>query len=296
MFGNTHIHECVKIYEDVIQKMSELIYKLDIDKDPVKIYETFICMFKYGYLSYNGISCDVIPKRYKNLEFEKYINMDIAGMVLFCGFGVCRHQTDFLYHLYQVLGYDSSQVFTYHPDLDIKVDINDNRFRINSTIQEYIDLALIGFDFFSREESHFTKEYDGITITVDYQPQKYPNLANHTINVVIDKNSILHILDAARHCVGEQIDKDILRLNSQGLTHLDFIHRNVSLDSYYGTNYYKGLGFLEHETNIGSDILTSTLYGEKCKEYIEYYEKFQADNKKNYTEVLNTINKLMLVP
>lgn len=293
MFVSTDISECVKIYEDVIQKLAELIYKLGINKDPVKIYETFVYMFRYGYLSYNGISCDVIPKRYINLE--RYIEMDIMGLILLCGFGVCRHQTNFLYHLYQVLGYDSSQIFTYHPDLEIKVDINDNKFRTNSTIQEYIDQALIGLDLFSREEIHSTEYFGSIEISVDYQPQKPPYLANHTINVVIDKNDILHILDTARHCIGEQIDKDTLRLNNKGLTHLEFIHRDVSFDSYYSTNYYRGLGLLEHETNIGYDMLTSTLYEEECKEYIKLYEKFQADNKKNYTKVVDTVYKLMQV-
>lgn len=295
MFISTNINECVKVYEDVIQKLAELIYKIGISKDPVKIYETFVYMFRNGYLSYNGISCDVIPKRYINLELERYIEMDITGLILFCGFGVCRHQTNFLYHLFQALGYDASQVFTYSPDLEIKVDVNDGKFRTNSTIQEFIDQALIGFDLFSREESHFTREFGEIIITINYRPQKHPYLANHTINVVVDKKGILHILDASHHCIGERIDKDILKMNKHGFTHLDFIQRNISFDSHYGTNYYKGLGLLEHETNIGYDMLTSTLYEEECKEYIELYEKFQADNKKNYTKVVDTVYKLMQV-
>lgn len=293
MFRSSDINECVKIYEDVIQNLAELIYKLVIHKDAVKIYEVFIYMYRNGFLSYNGISCDVIPKRYKNIEEKGYINMDITGMIIFCGFGVCRHETDFLYHLYHVLGYDSSQLFTYNPDLKIDVDITDNKFRINSIIQEYIDQALIDFDLFSREESHFIRKYDGITIIVDYQPPTLPSLVNHTMNVVIDKNGILHILDTGHHCVGEQIEKDILRLNYRGLTHLDFIQRECCFTTYYGTNYYRGLGFLEHEANIGNDILTSTLYEEKCKEYIEYYEKFQKENNNSYNKVENKIRRII---
>lgn len=293
MSRNSKIRENVKIYEEIIQNLCELFIKLDIHKDPVKIYENFIYMYTNGFLSNNGTYSDILPESCINLELNGYIPMDITGIILLYGYGVCRHTSDFLSHIYQTLRYDSSQLFTYHPTLNIQVDNYSEKFLINSEFQKYIDEALIGLDLFSKEEYHLTRIFDNIVVRIDYLPENGSSLMNHTMNIVLDKKGLLHILDTRFHCVGERIDINRIRLNYQGLTHTDFIQKDCFFHTYYGTNYFRGLGLLEHDTNIGIDMLTSVVCGESCRENIRYYEEFQLKNQKNYNRITDNINKLV---
>ena len=293
MYKNLVIKESVDIYEDVVQNLCELFVKLDIQRDPIKIYENFIYMYTNGFLSNNGIYTDVLPQRCINLELAGYIPMDITGIILFYGYGVCRHTSDFLSHIYQKLRYDSSQLFTYHPSLSIQVDNYSKKFLTNSEAQKYIEEAIIDLDLFSKEEFHFTKTYGNIIVRVDYLPEQQLSLTNHTMNIVLDRNGLSHILDTRYHCVGERLDTNSIRLNYQGLTHTDFIQRDCFCHTYYGTNYFRGLDLLEHETNIGVDMLTSILCEKSCSENIKYYEEFRLKNQKNYNTITNNINRLV---
>lgn len=292
MSRNPEIRETVKIYENVIQNLCELFIKLDIHKDPIKIYETFIYMYTNGFLSNNGTYSDILPQNVINLELNGYIPIDIEGIILLYGYGVCRHTSDFLSHIYQTLGYEGSQLFTYHPSLNIHVDNYSKKFLLNSEAQKYIDEVTINLDLFSREEFHFTKTFGNIVVRVDYLPEQQ-FLLNHTMNIVLDKNGLLHILDTRYHCIGEKTNDNSIRLNYQGLTHTDFIQRDLFFHTYYGTNYFRGLGLLEHETNIGIDMLTSVLCGESCKENIIAYEEFQLKNQINYNRITDNINRLV---
>lgn len=156
---DTNIREAIKIYENIIQNLCELFIKLDIHKKPIKIYETFIYMYTNGFLSSNGAYSDIIPQNIINLELDGYIPIDITGIVLLCGYGVCRHTSDFLAHIYETLRYEGSQLFTYHPILEIYVDNYSKKFLLNSELQKYIDEATNNLDLFSKEEAHFTKTF-----------------------------------------------------------------------------------------------------------------------------------------
>lgn len=287
------IIENSKIYEEVVNNLAELFIKLGIQNDPVKIYETFRYIYMNGFLSNNSTYSDIIPNIYLNLEFKGYIPIDICGSILLSGYGVCRHTSDFLFHLYQNLRYDSSQLFTYHPSVNINVHNYGKKFLTNYDAQKLIDEVMKDFDLFSREELHFVRKYGDVVIHVDYIPEDNPSLINHTMNIVLDKkNDLVHILDTKNCFIGERIDTDIIRLEHLGFTHIDFVQRDVACDTYYGTNYFRGLGLLEYDTNIKMDVLSSILCSESCKENIEYYEEFQLKNQKKYNKIDDNIHKL----
>lgn len=187
-FDDLIMKENIKIYEEVIHKICELFIKLKIHKDPVKIYETFIQMFENGILSNHGIYKDMIPNKCINIEVNGLIAMDICGIILFTGFGICRHTTDFLRHIYQHLGYDSSQLFTYHPSLQIHGHNFGKKILTNEEFQKYIDEAIADLDLFSNKEHHFTKKFGDILIIVDYLPETY-SLINHTYCLRPNKKS-----------------------------------------------------------------------------------------------------------
>lgn len=269
-----------------------MFVELDIYEDPVKIYENFIYMYTNGFLSYSGTYSDDVLKEIVEID-AKYIPIDVDGLLLLYGCGVCRHTTDFLSHIYQNLRYDSSQLFTYHPSLSIVVDNYSKKDLINSEIQKYIDEAVQELDLFSKEEFHFIKKFTDIVVRCDYLPEDKSPLVNHTMNIVLDRKRVAHILDTRYHCVGERLDVNSIRLNYYGLTHTDFLQRGVFFNTYYGTNYFRGLGLFEYETNIGRDMLTSVLCGEKCMDNVKYYEEFRLRNQKNYNRVADNINRLV---
>ncbi len=253
-------------------------------------------MYENGFLSNNGAynDSDIFPEELINLELAEYIPMDITGIMLLYGYGVCRHTTDFLAHIYQNLGYDSSQLFTYHPNLSIRVDNYGKKYFMNSEFQKYIDEAIGDLDLFSREDSHFAKIFGNgdIVVRVDSQPERR-SFINHTMNIVLDKKEKVHILDTRYHCVGQKQDNNKIRLDYQGLTHTDFVQSAPPFDTYYGTDYSKGVELLKYETDIGADSLTSILYSELCKKNISYFEEFQLKNQKNYNKIANNINRLV---
>lgn len=290
------IKENIDIYEEILSNLCQLFIELGVSDNPLKIYETFHYMYRNGYLSMTKYS-DQIPACYINLELNGYIPMDTTGTLLFANYGVCRHTSDFLSHLYTRLGYDNSQLFTYHPDVRISIRNCGVEFLTNKTAQEYIDIFLADFDLFQRQERHLVRNFGDISITLDYYPSDLicgHILNNHTMNIV--KSNVqrrVHIVDTRYHSLGEQISKKRVRLNHCGLTHIDFIQTAVDFHTYYGTNYHHGLELVKEKTEIGKDVLSSILYQDFCKKFIERYVEFKRQNQKNYMRVANNYQKLL---
>lgn len=293
MIKNSKIKENVKIYEEIIQQVCELFIKIGIQDDPVKIYENFIFMYMNGFLSRNGVYVDSTPIECMALEYAGYIPLDITGIILLYGHGVCRHTTDFLAHIYQNLGYDNSQLFTYHPSLQIQVDNCSTKFLTNYEAQKYIDEATADLDLFSTEAFKLTKRFGNVSVYASYVPEDGTSLMNHTMNIVLDKNGLAHILDTRYHCVGERFDTLSIKLSYQGLTHIDFVQRDLSFYTYYDTDYFRGLKLLKNKTNMENDVSSSILYGKLCKENLGYYKDFCASNQRNYNRVADNFNRLV---
>lgn len=89
----------IEIYEEVILKLCQLFKKIGISEKPIKVYEVFRYMCLNGYLS-SGKFSDSMPESFINLELGGYISMDVTGSVVMANYGVCRHTTDFLSHIY----------------------------------------------------------------------------------------------------------------------------------------------------------------------------------------------------
>lgn len=294
MVSIPEIDESVQIYEEVVRNLCNLYRELGIDDDPVKIFENFIFMYKNGFLSNNRMFSNTVSDELLKIEGSTdYLPMDITGIILLCGYGVCRHTSDFLSHIYQMLRYDSAQLFTYHPSLNIHVKNYGKEFLTNHEAQKYIDEATLDLDLFSKEEFHFERVFGDIAVRVDYLPERN-QLLNHTMNIALDRRGFAHILDTRNHSVGEKIDDAKILLNYRGLTHTDFIQRNLFFNTYYGTNYFKGLDLLGYDSaNIDRNILASIIEEEACKKNIECYEEFRLNNEKYYREVTSNMKKLV---
>ncbi len=271
------VKENIDIYEEILFQLCKLFIELGVSNNPLKIYETFRYMYQNGYLSIEEYS-DQIPSTYKD-------------------YGVCRHTSDFLSHIYSNLGYDNSQLFTYHPDIRIRIKNCGTEFLTNKDAQEYIDFSLSDFNYFEREERHIARHLGDISIMVDYFPSPPicgHILSNHTMNIVKNKDERrVHIVDTRYHSVGERISKKRIRLNNCGLTHVDYVQIGVRFHTYYGTDYRQGLELLKEKTEIDKDVLSSILYRDFCQKFIEKYKEFKRQNQKGYMQVTNNYQKLL---
>lgn len=291
------IEENIEIYEDVIENLCKLYENIGIAEDPVKVYEYFRYMYLNGYLSNTKFSED-IPNEIINLEMEAYIPFDITGSIIMMGYGTSRHTSDFLFHIYNYLNYDSSVLLTYIPNLHNIVFNKTSKPLTNSRAQEYIDDAIKGLDLYSKEEKHFTKKYDGINVEVNYLP---PNcIPNHAVNIVKNKEeNRIHILDTIHHFICEKIDEEHVKIDDSGFTYTyfvrqDFIQKPYVFNTYYGTNYYKGLYLLnKYDTASSVDITNSMLYEKSCYNYINEYKIFKKNNKEKYQTVTDNFKKMI---
>ena len=220
--------------------------------------------------------------------------MDLVGSMILANYGVCRHTTDFLSHIYSYFGYDNSYLFTYHPTLHTEVMNHSNQFLTNYHAQKYIDQALDGFDLFSKKEIHDSIRMNTIEIKIDYLPSV--EKLNHVMNIVKSKKyeKRVHILDTRYHAVGEKIDSHTIRLNHLGLTHTDFVQKECSFFTYYGTSYHRGRHLLHsYDTDMNSDLLQSIIYHEPKESDTEFFLNFKKNHQKQLNRVSENFKQLI---
>lgn len=282
----------VEIYEEVIQNLCEFYRNIGINESPIKIYETFRYMYLNSYLS-SGKYSDNIPGLFRKLEFLGYVPIDVSGIVLLANYGICRHTTGFLAHVYSGLSYESSQLFVYEPHLNFLVNNHGTEFLTNYHAQKYIDAALQGFDLFSEEEAHFVKIYDDIEVKIDYFPSK--DKPNHTINIVKNKNeSRSYILDVLSHRIGDIIDEKNIVLHDLGLTYAVFVDLNPKFNTYYNTDYENGLWLLNtFDTQTAKDVLDSALFRDECPKFEREYKEFKLNNQRKFDVVADNLQQLI---
>lgn len=85
-------------YDIVVRNTKDLVEKLNIQDDPIKIFSLFVHLYRSGLLSYNR-------------DFKYDIHMkdfpDLVGADVIRGKGVCRSIASFLKDLYRELGYET---------------------------------------------------------------------------------------------------------------------------------------------------------------------------------------------
>lgn len=143
-------------------------------------------MYLNNFLSCGSFSDD-ISIDFINLERRDYLPMDIVGCMILANYGVCRHTSDLLSHIYDYFHYDNAILIIYQSNLDIEVINNGNQFLTNRHIQEYVEQALDGFDLFSQEQIHDSKEYGEIEVKINFLPSA--DKKNHAVNIVKSKKN-----------------------------------------------------------------------------------------------------------
>lgn len=282
------IKSSIEIYEDVIKELCAFYENLGISENIVKVYETFRYMYMNGYLSRRKFR-ERIPTSFAELEY--FIPIDVCGIVVFAGYGVCRHTTDFLEHIYKELYYWSSRLFVYVPDMKAFIDNRGKDFLTNDQAQKMIDEVIKEIDLYGTERQKVVKEFDGIIVTVEYFPSK--DIRNHSVNVVKGKKEDrVYILDTRLHSVGDIIDEKQIILNNLGLTNVADVeqHPLSKYKSYYETDYDIGLMLInKYDTNVKQDVMSSIIYRDEVSKWVDEYKKFKARNQDRFDTVANNL-------
>lgn len=283
------VKEMVDIYEEVIKNLCQLYQNIGIAERPIELYETFRYMYLNGYLSCDKYS-EIIPDSL--IELEQYIPMDIVGMMVMANYGVCRHTTDFLVHIYEYLDYISSQLFLYLPK--IKIYNKKNSELWNDYIQQCIDDTMQKLDLFGKEKAQIVKKYNNVRIAIDYSPCKFR--INHTVNIVKKKQeNRVYILDTRKHAIGDIIDEKqiILKSLDSGFSSTAFVESFI-FNTYYHTDYEKGLRLLNtYDTQTAIDFLDAILYQQKLEKFEDEYKEFKLNNQKKFALVADNFQKMI---
>lgn len=282
----------VKIYEDVVCELCQFYTKMEIDDDPMKVFEVFWYMCVNSYLS-SGQFFNGIPESIINLEKKNIIFMDIEGSVILADYGVCRNTTDFLSHIYAGLGYDSSQLFLYSPNMETRYYLKSTSVTIEE-LRRCVDDAKSNVDPYSKESIHLVREYDKVKVVVNYRPTEDP--PNHTVNIVKSKREKrIYIVDMQHHRVGSVIDETMLLSSDLIFNYTDYVISRVNYDTYYDkTDYDWGFFLLnEYDTRFKQDLLASSLYRDDAPKLASEYRAFKLKNKEKYDTIKNEYQKLI---
>lgn len=282
------IIENIQIYEDVISDLCKLYENMGISENIVKVFEYFRYMYMNGYLSSKDFQ-DGITDSFINLE--NYIPMDVCGLLVMAGVGVCRHTTDFLDHIYNNLKYISSRLFVYYPDTRVTIENREQDFLTNYHAQKLIDEVLKEIDLFGQEKQVVSRDFDGVLVKIEYLPSK--TVPNHVVNIVEDsKAKRSYILDTRYHAVGEIVDEKKIILNNLGLKSSAYPeqHPNSLYHTYYNTDYEQGIWILNgYDTIVDQDVMCSILYRDSAAKFESEYKNFKKRNQDRFNTVANNL-------
>jgi hypothetical protein len=296
---NIHTNdEVAKLYNEVIDKASNLYIKIGIDKDILAIYLFYLTMMEKGYFSENLCVTSIIPDDYIKLEDRSRLPLDLCGSYIMNGYSQCRHTTDFLSHIYRNLGFDSSQLFVYRPK--IKYNVITKHYISSDEINYYMSEAIKDFNVYSREEHHFIKEIDIAKVQIDFEPQLTKTFPNHTLNIVRDTNTNESlILDSHAKRIGDKSEETAIRLyNYDGWYYVDYVFNDFcdffTKVSYYGTDYSRGVKILKHnDFHVQTNLEKLKLLKNEVEKYNSLLKSFWKDNKKLYSKTSDEIKKLI---
>lgn len=100
LFLSNEMKENIEIYDNVVNDLKGFFISIGIGDDPVKVSETFYYMCMNSYLSSCSCFKNDSPYDLERLEDLGRLPIDVTGSVVFTGHGVCRHQADFLNHIF----------------------------------------------------------------------------------------------------------------------------------------------------------------------------------------------------
>lgn len=282
----------IDTFEKILFDLNNLFVVLGIHNDHVKISESVIYMIANAYLSEYYIRD--YPTLYAKLERKVYIPFDLDGMIVFAGHGVCRHVSSLLNHIFSRMGYISSLVFVYSPELEYSIDLEEDL--TIDEIQKIVHESIKGLDLFSKCDISYERVFRDAKVSVHYKPCE--TLLNHVINIVKSySDDSISIVDPSFRRIGFERTDDRLNMaltGTPGCTIPYYVLDCPDFMTYYGTKYDLGIELYNEFNNCSLESVlnkhNSSL--ESIKEFIPEFENFKKMHESEYREMQNNFHVL----
>ncbi len=249
-------------YSCVIDNLVEFFKELKIDNSPVKIFATYVYMYRSGYLSHNK-------------HFEYSIDMldlpRITGLDVLRGTGVCRSISSMLTDIYRNLGYES-----------YNLTVRASRESIDK-LQKISHISLQK----NQKSSKFAKFVGKTT--------KYIPLGNHLITMVSDgeKN---YIFDPTNDGFLQKGKLNQITTFEDSTAKMDNYFWESILVNLYGM-YHDGLNIRKQNKQLNMPTISDDSFRKEylealnfCIENDELFQKFYENNQEFYKYV-NVLGK-----
>jgi len=286
------------IYEEIIHNLNLFLEKIGLSSDVVGINVIVKYMIQNGYLTNRELTRGL----YSNGCYveEKFIQLENSGLLVPYGCAVCRHIANFLYALYNSMGFENYQLLVYEPSYECVSDSDQLSLDI---LQGAVRYAFIHYGLEKSEGYEVPIIHKGIDFSFKYMEPNPDALiyGNHTLNVILDKNCHTHILDSTRNYIaGPSGNPDCLYL-------YHFVYEKLSYYTYLFLRYsecsrdninpfsYEAFCLLNMYpyASLKEDFKKIREFEVYAQERKQDFEEFKRSNARNYERITESVLKLV---
>lgn len=283
-------------YNKIINNVALFLSKLGLKEDIVGINVLVKYMIKNGYLNNNQVleSSYCLPTAKLMYNFFR---LDNAGLLVPYGCSLCRHIANFLFSLYNFLGFGNSEIFVYEPL--IKVNIKSPYDISSQNIPKVLDNLLSSYDLEGEDDFETIITRDGITFDIAYTgvDEERKIYGNHVLNLVLDRNGQMHLFDSTRNFVGVKDDNErTIKMYQDNDFFLKWFVRDF-FNSHFNETHGKfsnALWLFDNfpASSVQSDMREIKMYEKECLKLVPEFERFKRENQVNYYSVTQSVARL----
>ncbi len=284
------------IYNEIINNAALFFTKLGLKDDIVGINVLVKYMIKNGYLTNNQVlngSDKLSTDRLENTFFR----LDNAGLLVPYGCSVCRHIANFLFSLYNFLGFGNSELFVYMPRINVNINLPYDM--PSQEIQKVLDSLLDDYDLERKYDFETIITRDGITFDIAYtgDDELFKIYGNHVLNLVLDRKGQMHLFDSTSNFVGVKDDNERTIKMYQG----NGLYFKWSVRDFFNSHYEETHGKFNNAlwlfdnfpaSSVQSDMREIMMYEKECLKLGPEFERFKRENQDNYDGVSRSVAKL----
>lgn len=285
------------IYNEIINNAALFLSKLGLKDDIVGINVLVKYMIQNGYLTNNQVLGGSDKLSTDELE-NTFFRLDNAGLLVPYGCSICRHIANFLFSLYNFLGFGNSELFVYRPL--INVDFNSLYDMPLQDIQKVLDSLLCDYDLEGEYDFETIITRDDITFDIAYTGADEISkiFGNHALNLVLDRKGQMHLFDSTSNLVGVKDDNErVIKMYQSKDFFLKWFVRDFYNSHYEETHgkFNNALWLLENfsASSVQSDMREIKMYEEECLKLVAEFERFKIENRDNYDGVSRSVAKLI---
>lgn len=288
------------LYQEIIEETKKFLTQKWVNTNPIGVYAFLSYMISFGvFTNYpERLKCSSIPESLKEIE-SRYFDLSQSGKLLFSGYSLCRHISNFAYRVYESLNYQSSQLFIYMMPLSFefvsKKDISLERKQaiIDELYQEFLKKNPESFNNMSLEDEDYVIKCSYIKCS-----NTINRIGNHTFNIVLTKENQNLLLDLSTLKVGEKTDnKNIINMYSENGIYVPFyVKKRLNYDKdYTNMEFSNALSLLKSYKSVPNKEVWKQIvcFLKECQKRQKEFQCFHDKNSKIYDELTEQVNQLI---